>query len=59
MKGAIIAAEYHEIVWVHVKDGAEYACYAHSYDEISTKEDFNKAEQSRCINLSADRGDNW
>ena len=60
MRGEIISGEYQKMVWVHDKQGKEYACYANDPQEnIRTKEDLSEEEKASCLDLSLVMGDNW
>ena len=60
MRGAIISDEYKRMVWVHDKDGKEYACYAKDPNgTMKNKEDLTEAEKKTCLDLNMVLGDNW
>ncbi len=60
MRGEIISGEYKKMVWVHDKEGKEYACYANEQNgTIKNKENLTEAERKTCLDLSTVPGDNW
>ena len=60
MRGEIISGEYKKMVWVHDKEGKEYACYANDQNgTIKNKENLTEAERKTCLDLSTVPGDNW
>lgn len=60
MRGEIISSEYNKMVWVHDRQGKEYACYL---DDIKGKikniEDLSEADKKNCLDLSTVLGDTW
>jgi len=60
MRGEIISEEYKKMVWVHDKDGKEYACYVDDLKgKIKKKEDLTDDEKKKCLDLNEVLGDNW
>lgn len=59
MRGQIISNEYNNIVWVKDKNGTEYACYADGRNIVERKEDLNRTDQQKCLNLNVVLGDTW
>jgi len=60
MRGDIISNEYKKMVWVHDKDGKEYACYADDLKgKIKKKEDLTDEEKQKCMDLNEVIGDSW
>jgi hypothetical protein len=60
MRGDIISAEYQKMVWVHDKNGKEYACYANDLSgDINDKMDLSQEERNKCLDLSQVAGDTW
>jgi transcriptional antiterminator Rof (Rho-off) len=59
MRGEIISKEYHKMVFVHDKDGKEYACYAGDLKNIKKSEDLTDEEREKCTDLSTVLGDSW
>lgn len=60
MRGDIISAEYQKMVWVHDKNGKEYACYANDLNgDIGKIEDLAPEERDTCMDLSQVAGDTW
>ncbi len=59
MKGEIISQEFQHMVWVHDKDGKEYACRIEDPKNIKRKEDLTDEEQKNCMNLNEVLGDSW
>ena len=58
MRGEIISAEYNKMVWVHDKEGREYACYAKDLENRNT-DVINSKETEKCLDLSLVLGDTW
>ena len=58
MRGEIISAEYNRMVWVHDKEGKEYACYARDLDNSNT-EVISSKEADKCLDLGLVLGDSW
>ena len=58
MRGQIISEEYNKMVWVHDREGHEYACYAKDLDDPNT-DVINKADAKKCLDLSEVLGDSW
>ncbi len=60
MRGDIISNEYKKMVWVHDKDGKEYACYADDLKgKIKKKEDLSDEEKEKCMDLNEVIGESW
>ena len=59
MRGQIISKEYQSMVFVHDKDGREYACYADDLKSIKHGRDLTEDEQAKCTDLSLVVGDSW
>lgn len=59
MKGEIISEEFKKMVWVHDKEGKQYACYIDDPKQIKRKEDLTKEEQEKCMDLNVVLGDSW
>ena len=59
MRGEIISKEYQSMVFVHDKDGKEYACYASDLKNLKKGEDLNDDERGKCTDLSLVLGDSW
>ena len=60
MRGDIISKEYQKMVWVHDKDGKEYACYVDDLKgKLKAKEDLTDEEKESCLDLSQVVGESW
>lgn len=60
MRGDIISKEYQKMVWVHDKDGKEYACYVDDLKgKLKAKEDLTDEEKDNCLDLSQVVGESW
>lgn len=59
MKGEIISEEFNHMVWVHDKNGKEYACRIENPKNIRNKEDLTEEEQKQCMDLNVVLGDSW
>ena len=59
MRGDIISKEYQKMVFVHDKDGKEYACYADDLRNLKRAEDLTEDERKECTDLSLVLGDSW
>jgi hypothetical protein len=60
MRGDIISKEYQKMVWVHDKDGKEYACYVDDLKgKLKAKEDLSDEEKESCLDLSQVVGESW
>lgn len=59
MRGEIISEEYKKMVFVHDKDGKEYACYAGDLKNFKKSEDLTEEERAQCTDLSTVLGDSW
>lgn len=60
MRGEIISNEYQKMVWVHDKEGKEYACYAKDIDgKIKSLDQLTDEEKKNCMDISEVLGDSW
>jgi hypothetical protein len=60
MRGENISKEYQKMVWVHDKNGKEYACYAEDLKgKLKKKEDLTDEEKAKCMDLNEVVGDSW
>ncbi len=59
MRGEIISEEYKKMVFVHDKNGKEYACYAGDLKNFRRGEDLTDAERQKCTDISLVLGDSW
>jgi len=60
MRGDIISKEYQKMVWVHDKDGKEYACYVDDLKgKLKAKDDLTDEEKESCLDLSQVVGESW
>lgn len=60
MRGEIISKEYQKMVWIHDKEGKQYACYAKDLEGKLKKEvDLTEEERKNCLDVSAILGDSW
>jgi len=60
MRGDVISEEYKKMVWVHDREGKEYACYVEDLKgKIKTKEQLIDEEKKNCLDLNTVVGDNW
>jgi hypothetical protein len=59
MRGEIISKEYNKMVFVHDKNGKEYACYAGDLQNVKRGEDLTEAERQKCTDISLVLGDSW
>lgn len=59
MRGTIISKEYQGMVFVHDKNGKEYACYANDLNNFKRGEDLTESEREKCTDISLVLGDNW
>ena len=59
MKGEIISQEFQHMVWVHDKNGKEYACRIEDARNVRKKEDLTRDEQRQCMDLNSVLGDSW
>ncbi|MGB3212911.1 MAG: hypothetical protein WBB19_19575 [Desulforhopalus sp.] len=59
MRGDLISKEYQGMVWVHDKDGKEYACYIDDLKNVKSKEDLTDEEKEKCMDISLVLGDSW
>ncbi len=60
MRGDIISEEYKKMVWVHDREGKEYACYIDDLKgKFKTKEELTEEEKKNCLDLNTVLGDSW
>jgi len=59
MRGEIISKEYQKMVFVHDKDGKEYACYIEDVKDLRPSETLTDEERKKCMDLSMVLGDSW
>lgn len=59
MRGEIISEEYKKMVFVHDKNGKEYACYAGDLKNFKKGEDLTENERAKCMDISQVLGDSW
>ena len=60
MRGEIISEEYQKMVWVHDKEGKQYACYAKDlHGKVKDIGDLTEEEKKNCLDLSSVLGDSW
>ncbi len=59
MKGEIISKEYQNMVFVHYKNGKEYACYTGDVKNFKRGEELTENEREKCTDLSQVLGDSW
>jgi hypothetical protein len=59
MRGEIISKEYQNMVFVHDKNGKEYACYAGDVKNFKRGEDLTENEREKCTDLNLVLGDSW
>ena len=59
MRGEIISKEYNKMVFVHDKNGKEYACYAGDMKNFKKSEDLTEEERAKCMDISLVLGDSW
>jgi hypothetical protein len=59
MRGEIISKEYNRMVFVHDKNGKEYACYAGDLNNFRKSEDLTENERAKCMDISLVLGDSW
>jgi hypothetical protein len=59
MRGEIISKEYQDMVFVHDKNGKEYACYASDLKNLKPGKDLTENERQKCTDLSLVLGDSW
>ena len=60
MRGEKISQEYQRMVWVHDKDGKEYACYADDLKgSLKNRDDLTEEEKQSCLDLSQVLGESW
>ncbi len=60
MRGEVISEEYKKMVWVHDREGKEYACYIDDLKgKIKTKEQLTDEEKKNCLDLNTVLGDSW
>lgn len=59
MRGEIISKEYQSMVFVHDKDGKEYACYVEDLKNLKRGKILTENERKKCTDLSLVLGDSW
>lgn len=59
MRGELISKEYQKMVFVHDKDGKEYACYLEDLKNFKKGEDLTADEREKCMDISLVLGDTW
>ena len=59
MRGEIISKVYQSMVFVHDKDGREYACYARDLVHNHNGDEITDREKQKCTDLSLVMGDTW
>lgn len=59
MRGKIISKEYQGMVFVHDKNGKEYACYARDLSGFKNGKDLTDSERQKCLDISLVLGDSW
>lgn len=59
MRGEIISREYNRMVFVHDKNGKEYACYAGDLKNFKEGGDLTENERAKCMDISLVLGDSW
>ena len=59
MRGEIISKEYNRMVFVHDKNGREYACYASDLKNFRKGEELTQNERAKCMDISLVLGDSW
>ena len=59
MRGEIISREYQNMVFVHDKNGKEYACYAGDVENFKRSENLTENDREKCTDLSQVLGDSW
>jgi hypothetical protein len=59
MRGEIVSKEYQNMVFVHDKNGKEYACYARDVKNFKRGEELTANEREKCTDLSLVLGDSW
>ncbi len=59
MRGEIISNEYNSMVFVHDKNGKEYACYVGDVKNFKNGEELTESERAKCTDLSLVLGDSW
>ena len=59
MRGEIISDEYKKMVFVHDKNGKEYACYVDDLKSFKKGEDLTESERAECMDISLVLGDSW
>lgn len=60
MRGDVISEEYKKMVWVHDREGKEYACYVDDLKgKIKAKEQLTDEEKKNCLDLNTVVGDSW
>ena len=59
MRGETISKEYQKMVFVHDKEGKEYACYASDLKNFKKSDDLTDEERAKCTDLSTVFSDSW
>ena len=59
MRGELISKEYQSMVFVHDKDGREFACYAKDLQNSQNGAEISDREKENCTDLSLVMGDTW
>jgi hypothetical protein len=59
MRGEIISREYQSMVFVHDKDGKEYACYSKDLRSKDQNQELTAEERAKCTDLNVVLGDTW
>ena len=59
MRGENISKEYQSMVFVHDKEGKEFACYAKDVKNNHNGAEISDKEKEKCTDLSLVMGDTW
>lgn len=60
MRGEIISKEYQKMVWIHDREGKQYACYADDLKgKLRSVDQLTDEEKKSCLDISAVLGDSW
>ena len=59
MRGEIISKEYQNMIFVHDKNGKEYACYIGDVKNFKRGEELTGNEREKCTDLSQVLGGSW
>ena len=59
MRGEIISKEYNRMVFIHDKDGKQYACYADDLKNFKRGQELTENERKQCTDISLVLGDSW